>query len=61
MNISKESSIFAKKFFDIWSRICILALSNALCEKADRNLRIPSSRMVLASLFEHRDFVFLEW
>lgn len=58
MNISKESSIFAKKFFDIWSRICILALSNALCEKVDRNLRVPISRIVLASLFEPRDFDF---
>ena len=36
----------------------IFALLNALCEKVDRNLRVPISRIVLASLFEPRDFDF---
>lgn len=36
--------------------IRIFALLNTLCEKVDMGLRVPISRIALASLFEHRAF-----
>jgi len=50
-SINREELAFYRNFL----YICIV---NALCEKVQRNLRVPISRIVLASLFEPRDFDF---
>ena len=50
-SINREELAFSRNFL----YICIV---NALCEKVQRNLRVPISRIVLASLFEPRDFDF---